>query len=356
MKKLWERLRDFNLTILLTWLLFFIIATVLTLTGTTFWTLISIGVVRFELLVAPLPLILFLFFLCILIVIVVMAVLRKLILTPLHHMVDDMKRLASGDFSVRVENHGQLCPLELHQFTDSFNKTAAELGSIEFLRKDFINNFAHEFKTPITSLGGFADLLLEDPKMPEDERQEYLQIISKEARRLASLSNNILTLNRVESQKILRDCAPFNLTEQLRQTVLMTQQKWASSQPSIHLDAEECTYNGNEAMIKEVWINLLDNAVKFSPPNSPIKLTMRSCENNLTINVQDQGIGMNEFTRAHIFDQFYQGDTSHRTDGNGLGLTLAVKIVALHHGNITVESTPNLGSTFTVSFPYPQAH
>ena len=346
-----KKIQNMNISLLLTVLLFFVIATVLTLTTIVSWLLISMGIVRFELLVMPLPLIGFLFCLCALIVIVVMAILRKLVLTPLRHMVDDMKRLASGDFSVRVENHSILRPLELQEFTDSFNKAAAELGSIELLRKDFINNFAHEFKTPITSLGGFADLLLEDPDMSETERQEYLQIIRTEARRLANLANNVLALNRVETQSILTNITSFNITEQLRQTVLMMQQKWSLKEPDILFDADECIYVGNEALLKEVWINLLDNAVKFSPRGSIIRIILNKTANDVNISVQDCGPGIDENTQAHIFDLFYQGDTSHKTDGNGLGLPMVKKIVSLHGGGITIESAPNKGSTFYITLP-----
>ena len=350
MKKLWKHLQSFNLTILLAWVLFFIIATILTLTTVISWILISRGIVRFDHLVHPVHLIGFLFFLCLLIVIVVMAVLRSLVLSPLHNMVDDMKRLSSGDFSVRIKKSRKMSPRELREFADSFNKAAEELGSLELLRKDFINNFAHEFKTPITSLGGFAELILEDVDMCEEERREYLSIISQESRRLAMLSNSVLALSRLEAQTCLSNSAPFNLTEQLRQTLLMIDQKWADKNIEFELEADECIYHGNEALLKEVWVNLLDNAAKFSPQNSKVNIRLTH-KYGVTVEISDFGQGMDEKTLHHIFDQFYQGDSSHQIEGNGLGLTLVKKIVTLHNGEIHVESQIGSGSKFTVNLP-----
>ena len=355
MKKRVQTLRDsiqsFSLTFLLTVVLFLAVAAVLSLTAGVFWLGISMGWLTFEKVMLPGPVAAFLFGLCALIVTGVMAILRALVLRPLRHMIDDMKRLAAGDFSVRISNQGRMRPRELREFTAAFNTAAEELGGTEILRKDFINNFSHEFKTPITSIGGFADLILEDDEMPDDERQEYLQIISKEAHRLANLATNVLALSRVEAQTILTDAEPFNLTEQLRQTVLMMEQKWALKELDIQLDADECQYTGSEALLKEVWVNLLDNAVKFSPTGSVVELSLRHTERGVQISVQDEGPGMDKSTQSHIFDQFYQGDTSHKTEGNGLGLAMVKKIVALHGGSVTVKSAPGQGSTFEVTLP-----
>ena len=281
----------------------------------------------------------------------VMAILRALVLNPILRMVDDMKRLAAGDFTVRTPEGGRLRPRELKEFAAAFNTAAEELGGTELLRKDFVNNFSHEFKTPITSLGGFADLLLEDEEMDPAERREYLQIISEEAHRLAELANNVLALGRVEAQTILTGVTEFDLTEQLRQVILLMEQKWRSKQIDIRFDGEELMCSGNEAQLKEVWVNLLDNAVKFSPPGGTVELTLKQEGSDLVAAIQDEGPGMEESVQAHIFDQFYQGDTSHRTEGNGLGLTIVRRIVTLHGGEVGVESAPENGSVFTVRLP-----
>ena len=155
----------------------------------------------------------------------------------------------------------------------------------------------------------------------------------------------------MESQAILSDAAAFPLTEQLRQTALLLRQKWALKNIELNLDAEECEYSGNEQLLKEVWVNLLDNAYKFSKSGGVITLTLRQSAENVTVRVRDEGPGMDEQVCAHVFDRFYQGDSSHRTEGNGLGLTMAQKIVELHRGSIEVESSVGQGSVFTVTLP-----
>ena len=262
-----------------------------------------------------------------------------------------MKKLANGDFTVRVNHaeHGYV-PREMVEFEQSFNKAAEELGGTEILRKDFINNFSHEFKTPIVSISGFADLLLEEQLPPEDQK-EYLTIIRDESRRLADLATNILTLNRVESQTILTDKAAFPLDEQLRQSVLVTQQKWRQKELDFDADLAPAEYTGSEGLLKEVWLNLLDNAAKFSPEGGTVAVNLRKAKNALMVSVTDQGEGMSADTQAHIFEQFYQGDTSHTTQGNGLGLAMVKKVLELHGGSIQVNSAPGQGSCFTVTLP-----
>ena len=224
------------------------------------------------------------------------------------------------------------------------------LGGTEILRKDFINNFSHEFKTPIVSISGFADLLLEEQLPPEDQK-EYLTIIRDESRRLADLATNILTLNRVESQTILTDKACFSLDEQLRQSVLVTQQKWRQKELDFDADLVPAEYTGSEGLLKEVWLNLLDNAAKFSPEGGTVAVNLRKEKSALMVSVTDQGEGMRADTQAHIFEQFYQGDTSHTTQGNGLGLAMVKKVLELHGGSIQVNSAPGQGSCFTVTLP-----
>lgn len=349
LKRVREWLYTFNLTVLLTLNLFLIIAAVLGLVALCVVLASALGWADWTQFLSPSAAAVVLYSICILIGISMVVMIRKVILEPVRGMVSAMQRLASGDFSVRMVCKGSMRPLELREFTEAFNTAAAELGGTEMLRKDFVRNFSHEFKTPITSLGGFADLLLEDEDMPAGERREYLKIISDESRRLAGLANSVLALSRVESQTILTDVKPFNLTEQLRQTVLQIQHKWAAKHPDIRLDAEECTYTGNEALLREVWVNLLDNAVKFSTEGGAVDVRLRRTQSGVTVTVTDSGPGMDGATLARAFDRFYQGDTSHRTEGNGLGLAMVKQIVALHKGAVTAANEPGRGSTFTVT-------
>ena len=293
----------------------------------------------------------FVYTVCILIAVSMVVMIRMVFIHPLQQNIEAMKKLANGDFTVRVNHaeHGYV-PREMVEFEQSFNKAAEELGGTEILRKDFINNFSHEFKTPIVSISGFADLLLEEQLPPEDQK-EYLTIIRDESRRLADLATNILTLNRVESQTILTDKACFSLDEQLRQSVLVTQQKWRQKELDFDADLVPAEYTGSEGLLKEVWLNLLDNAAKFSPVGGTVAVNLRKAKNALMVSVTDQGEGMSADTQAHIFEQFYQGDTSHTTQGNGLGLAMVKKVLELHGGSIQVNSAPGQGSCFTVTLP-----
>lgn len=293
----------------------------------------------------------FVYTVCILIAVSMVVMIRMVFIHPLQQNIEAMKKLANGDFTVRVNHaeHGYV-PREMVEFEQSFNKAAEELGGTEILRKDFINNFSHEFKTPIVSISGFADLLLEEQLPPEDQK-EYLTIIRDESRRLADLATNILTLNRVESQTILTDKAAFPLDEQLRQSVLVTQQKWRQKKLDFDADLVPAEYTGSEGLLKEVWLNLLDNAAKFSPEGGTVAVNLRKAKNALMVSVTDQGEGMSADTQAHIFEQFYQGDTSHTTQGNGLGLAMVKKVLELHGGSIQVNSAPGQGSCFTVTLP-----
>ncbi len=285
---------------------------------------------------------------CIFIALSIVIMIRMVFIGPIRKIMAAMGRLAKGDFSVRIDMSNEAYrPREIREFAESFNKAAEELSGTEILRKDFINNFSHEFKTPIVSISGFADLLL-DVDLPPEDQKEYLTIIRDESKRLAELSTNILTLNRIESQAILRDTENIRLGEQIRQSVLLTEQKWRDKNLDFEADIEDVEYLGNEALLKEVWLNILDNAAKFSPEGEVVSVTLHKKGGEIIAAVTDHGPGMDEKTRAHIFEQFYQGDTSHRSQGNGLGLAMVRKIVELHGGKVSVDSSPGNGSSFTV--------
>lgn len=346
--------RTLNLTMLLVLNLFFIVlvvltlATVLVVTGLDGGFLYHDGVIRVG------GALVFIHTVCILIAVSMVVMVRLTFIKPIQLVIAAMDKLAAGDFSVRIgprnEKHKHYYPAETRNFLDSFNKAAEQLGSTEILRKDFVNNFSHEFKTPIVSISGFADLLLEEALPPEDQK-EYLTIIRDESKRLAELATNILTLNRIESQSILTDKTTFPLDEQLRQSVLVTQQKWRTKPLEFSAELAEADYTGSEALLKEVWLNLLDNAAKFSPEGGTVAVTLTETKNALTVRVADQGEGMDEETQKHIFEQFYQGDTSHTTQGNGLGLSMVQKVLELHGASVAVQSAPGQGSCFTVTLP-----
>lgn len=276
------------------------------------------------------------------------AVLSKIPLKPIHNVVNACNKVAEGDFSVRL-SYSEIN--ELNAFAKSFNRMAKELGSLEMLRSDFVNNFSHEFKTPIVSLRGFAKML-KNPNLSDQEREEYLDIIINESDRLSNLATNVLTLTAVENLNIISSKSEFDLSEQIRRSVLMLESKWSNKNLEMIIDLDEISYLGNEDLLNQVWINLIDNAIKFSPDKGKIKIKLKTCDKGISFKVMDNGYGLEKESQKHIFDKFYQCDKSHTTDGNGLGLSIVNKIVKLHEGKISIESEVGVGTAFTVMLPH----
>ena len=269
-------------------------------------------------------------------------------LKPINDLVHAMRAVSQGDFSVRVDCED--VSGDMGRLVSSFNDMASELGGLELFRKDFINNFSHEFKTPIVSIKGFARQL-ERPDLTDDQRREYLDIIISESDRLANMSGNVLLLSKLENQNIVTDREDYRLDEQLRRCVLLLEKQWSEKDLELDLELEEVVYRGNEEMMNHVWVNLLNNAVKFSPAGGTLRVRLRREGNEAVCTVGDEGPGMDGDTRRRIFEKFYQGDTAHATEGNGLGLSLVKRIVDLCGGSIEVDSAPGRGSAFTVRLP-----
>lgn len=268
-------------------------------------------------------------------------------LKPFRKVIAATDRLAGGDFSVRLDiTH----PPEFSKLAGSFNRMAEELGSIELLRTDFVNNFSHEFKTPIVSIKGFAEVLKYDD-LTSEERNEYLDIVISESSRLATLATNVLNLSKVENQTILTDKLAFDLGEQIRRCILMLESKWNNKNISLSVHLQDIICLGNEELLSQVWLNLLDNALKFTPEGGNITVSLGTENGKVIFVLRDNGTGISADAAAHIFEKFYQADTSHTTSGNGLGLTLAKKIVELHSGSIVCRSWLGEGTEFTVTLP-----
>lgn len=266
---------------------------------------------------------------------------------PIKSIIQAVNELAAGDFSVRMDFTR---PEPAAQLSDSFNRMAEELGNTELLRTDFVNNFSHEFKTPIVSIKGFAEMLKYE-NLSEAERNEYLDIIIHESNRLSTLATNVLNLSKIEKQSALTETAPFNAGEQIRQTVILLQSRWERKGQEISIEGQDITVTGSGELLGQVWINLLDNAIKFSPEGSPIEVTMREREGMAEFRFWNDGAVIPPEKLDRIFDKFYQGDTSRATAGNGLGLTLAKRIAELHGGGIQAQSTEEQGTAFTVTLP-----
>ncbi|MCH5157244.1 MAG: HAMP domain-containing histidine kinase [Clostridiales bacterium] len=255
---------------------------------------------------------------------------------------DALQKVAEGDFSIRIKDSKVFSNLGIAK---NFNYMVSRLDSVETLRESFVSDFSHEFKTPIVSISGFAKLL-KDPSLTNEQRNEFLDVIIDESNRLVELSESVLLLNRLDSQEITKE--RYLLDEQIRQCVLMFQQQCENKGVELDVELEPITLNSNYKLLSQVIVNLLSNAVKFTDMGGKITVKCRSLGLNAVIEVQDTGCGMDEETKANIFNKFFQGDKSHTTPGNGLGLSIVKKIVELLDGTVFVESKLGEGSTFTV--------
>ena len=268
---------------------------------------------------------------------------------PVKRITEATSKMIEGDFSVRIE------PIAKFGTDDSFNeiiegvnKMAEELSGVETLRTDFIANVSHEMKTPLAVMQNYATLL-QQPDLPEEKRIEYAKAISDASRRLSDMMTNILKLNRLENQQIYPNFATFDLGEQLCESLLNYENVWESKNIEIETDiAENVLVSADAELLSLVWNNLFSNAFKFTDEHGRVSLTLTADKKYATVKVSDTGCGMSSEVGAHIFEKFYQGDTSHATQGNGLGLALVKRVVDILQGEISVESEVGVGTTFTV--------
>lgn len=278
---------------------------------------------------------------------IMIAVLVRRVVKPILMLTEATQQVAKGNFDIEVENDSED---EIGILTQNFNKMVKELRHMEILRKDFISNVSHEFKTPMASIQGFAKLL-KDRDMDDEQYDEYVDIIIEETGRLSRLSSNLLKLSRLENQEIPEMGEQFSLDEQLRRCILILSPKWDKKDIDFDLDLENIMYCGNEELLQQVWINILENAIKFTPEQGEIKVSSKIKDSFAQVIISDNGIGMDEVTVDRIFEQFYQGDMSHTGDGSGLGLPLAKRIVEIYNGSISVNSKVGEGTTFDIKLP-----
>lgn len=289
-------------------------------------------------------------FSCLIVGTIVSYLMGKRPLRMTKEIMDKFSRLAKGDFSVRLDLRH---PPEYQDLSDSFNSMAGELGSIEMLRTNFVNNFSHEFKTPIMSIKGFAEMLRDDD-LTQDEKKEYLDVVISESQRLADIASNVLDLSKIENQQILADISCFELAEQIRYCILTFAPKWEQKNISVTAEMQDIRICGNEEMLHQVWANLLENAIKFTPENGNIAFSLSVRGEYVIVEIKDDGLGIAPDALAHIFDKFYQADRSRATSGSGLGLTLVKRIVELHGGTLSCRSEAGKGSEFRVCLPIAQ--
>jgi signal transduction histidine kinase len=278
------------------------------------------------------------------------AIIGKKILSPLVKYSEALKEVGKGNFNIKLNEDNNHID-ELNKMSRNFNIMVNELNNIETFRSDFITNVSHEFKTPLASIDGYT-MLLQDSNLTEKEKNEYIEKILNNTKRLSSLVYTILQISKLENQGIIAKKINFKLDEDFRQTLLFLEPKWAGKNIDLDIDLDEAIFYGDEELLAQVWVNILDNAIKFTPDNGTISCSLKRFDGWVTATISDNGVGMPEDVQKHIFDKFYQGDKSHSSQGNGLGLALVKRIIDLCGGTIEVQSKYGKGSAFTVTLPY----
>lgn len=286
--------------------------------------------------------------LCVILAYISNALLIRQIFKPLTEISKASKKIAEGQYDIQINTTSMV--LEVENTIRNFNKMAKELNSVEMLRNDFIANVSHEFKTPLNSVKGYATLLMDDT-FSKEEKEEYIRKLLFNVEKLNELTGNILLISKLDSQTFVHNKEAYRLDEQLRETIVLLEPKWSAKQLELDLELDEIDYYGARSLMSQVWTNLINNAIKFSDVSGRITVKLYKKDGELSVIVSDNGIGMDEETQKHIFDKFYQGDTSRKSQGNGLGLALCKKILEQCGGNIYVSSERKVGTTFLVKLP-----
>ncbi len=269
----------------------------------------------------------------------------KIFCDPIQDLREGMRKVANGDFSVRLKTKSTSS--EIQEMMSGFNMMAKELESTEILQSDFVSNVSHEFKTPINAIEGYTTLLQNTENIDETENY-YIEKILFNTKRLSSLVSNILLLSKIENLTFPTRRELYRLDEQVRETIVALESAWEPKEIDFDVDLAEINYCGNDTLIYHVWLNLMSNAVKFSDHGGEVKIRLYENDNKIYFIIENQGPLLSDDARKHIFDKFYQEDTSHKEEGNGLGLTLVKRILSTINGEITAENIENYGCRFTV--------
>ncbi len=323
------------LTLVFTVLVVIVEVISLSITMGIFWIMYHIGIItRHNVLIPVLALILF----SVLSGAVMAFFFSRKPLQPINILLNGLKNLAKGKYGTRLllKDMGYGA-----QIAESFNSLAEELENTEMFRSDFVNNFSHEFKTPIVSIKGFAKLI-QKGNISKEQEEEYIDIIVEESTRLSDMATKVLSLTKLENQSILNDISSFNLSEQLRTCILLLEKKWTKKNLIISADFREYIILANEEMLKQVWINLLDNAIKFCEDGGEVAVLIEQKNKKLIVTITNTGSKISEKDQKRIFQKFYQSDESHASEGTGIGLTIVKRVIELHKGEIKVECKEDL--------------
>lgn len=260
-------------------------------------------------------------------------------------IIDSMNKVAGGDYSVRIHEKAKTKEFEI--MFSNFNKMVEELSSVKTMREDFVREFSHEFKTPLSSVHGFAELLAEGG-LSEEDRKKFIKIIVDETDRLRKLADNTLILSKLENQQLAGDTEIIKLDGQLNESIIMLAPEWEKKSLTLSSDLQPLTVRGNRPLLMQVWVNLISNAIKFTPEGGEITVGLKVRGGRAEVTVTDNGAGIPESELAHIFDKFYRAAGAEKAEGNGLGLAICKRILDLHGGEISVKSVLGEGSTFSV--------
>ena len=271
----------------------------------------------------------------------------KMLIDPIAKLRSAMREVADGDFKVEAKCESRI--QDVQDIYDSFNSMVRELSTTETLQTDFISDVSHEFKTPINAIEGYASLLQGEPS-PE-EQQAYVEKILFNTRRLSTLTGNILLLSKLNNQSILPQKTCFRLDEQIRQAIVALEQKWSEKSIDFEVELAETTFFGYEGLLPHVWTNLIGNAIKFSPDGGEIRMKMTHAGNAVVFTIEDGGPGITPGDEERIFTKFYQSESSHGMEGNGLGLALVRQIMEMSGGSVEVRNLETAGCRFTVRLP-----
>lgn len=270
------------------------------------------------------------------------------ILKPITHLKEAMNRVIESDFSIQLEEAHII--EEVSELYRSFNLMVKELKSIEHFQNNFTSMVSHEFKTPLSRIQGYAQLL-NKPNLDPETRKKYQDHIIAGTKQLSSLTNNILSLAKLENQNIPTEITNVNLDEQIRESILLFQKDWEAKEIDLQIFLHPTTYYGNAALLMQIWSNLIDNAIFYSPIGGRIEIYLEDSWDKYVFSIKDQGPGITQNSQKHIFEQFYQGDSARNKTGAGLGLSIVKRIITLHNGTINFKTQVGQGTTFIVELP-----